>query len=838
MSTERISILDAIKAGDVHSSLFTTFNANLKFYEGLILRRLSAAGSRNNVLVMDQKQCALACSSAATRPSLAGVGYTLVPVSVSGAFHPKICMLAGKQRACLFIGSHNLTISGFGYNREVSSLHRIAGRPGSPARQTLTQAWATVRYWLARSDLPSALLESAYKLDQAFGLQLSDAPEVDTSLIAQHAGSTGLLDQLAAMAPAQVKNITLIGAFFDTEGRFISELLRRWPSARIVIGIEPDTVCLTRLPEDERLKVVDARDLGHAGQEGYLHAKALYLEGVAGDALFASGSANPSSPAWMTNGATVNTEAMLVQTDDEARKCAAEIDLDQLSSMRPLSRKVLFGVMARSRAEFEEPQSEAAPVFIAIADHANQTISLDAPHLPAFDRLNACDEAHQPLHAGVDWTVPGTIRVAQNLLQIRSLVLHMDDVLVARILVHHPEVIDRHIKRAGQEPTMELLRALGSDIEDISRVLPALERVIFADGVSDVLRVPARRSAMQAQEHAAARPESLCVQLSEAGRKLAPSLFAASHDLAYLIEILTRHIDVEVSLSSRGLDGSGRSEEEQIGQDDEEDLLPAPDLRQPVDADIGDAVCRRVRKLCRRMTRALKEASSTEQATAGLIVQLVAVLALLQGLSKLELTDRWRIPHIELFWGKDLEGLVEAALERLFVSDEGIELLCGEEVPEEVIHLVGLMLWATWLLDYEWWSPVGRKLDTNEQEERASLNARLIRLLAMANDYGVWSEVRSHIERTMAPDPLTLRNATRWFEQQVRISRALGRLSASLPEVNQSRTQVASGDVVDVPSVIDRLLVAISTDGNYVRIGSGGKGRVFSTDRVRFRARV
>ncbi|WP_102945972.1 hypothetical protein [Stenotrophomonas sp. VV52] len=838
MATERISILDAIKAGDVNASLFTTFNANLKFYEDLILRRLTAAGSRNNVVVMDQKQCALACASAATRPSLAGVGYTLVPVSVSGAFHPKICMLAGKQRASLFIGSQNLTISGFGYNREVSSFHRISGLPGSPARRALTQAWGTVRQWLGRTDLPSALLESAYKLDQAFGVHLSDAPEGDATLLAQDAGSAGLLDQLAAMAPAQVKDIALIGAFFDTEGRFISELLRRWPSARIVIGVEPGTVCLSRLPEDERLKVVDAGDLGRAGHDGYLHAKAVYFEGIGGDALFACGSANPSAPAWMSSGVIVNTEAMVVRTDDDARKCASEIGMDRLPSIRPLPKKVLFDIMTRSRAEFDEPRSQATPVFIAIADHANQTISVDASRLPAFDRVDACDDADRPLIAGLGWTVPGTLRVERDFLQIRSLVLHQGDSPIARVLVHHPQVIDRQIKRAGQDPTIELLRALGSDIEDISRVLPALERVIFADGVANVLRVPARRNDGQTHEEAIAGPETLRVPLAAVGRKPAPSLFAASHDLAYLIEILTRNIDVGAAPAAPGLNRSGRSEEEQIGQDDEEDLLPTPDVRQPVDADIGDAVCRRVGKLCRRMSRALKAAPHTQQAAAGLVVQLVAVLALLQELSKLELTDRWRVPHIDLFWVEDLEGLVDTALDRLFVSEEGVELLCDEEAPEEVIHLVGLMLWAAWLLDYEWWSPQRRRLDTSEQEERASLNARLVGLLTMAGEHDIWGEVRLHIERGMARDLLTLSNAVQWFERHLGISKALVALGPSLPEVDRIREQIAAGDVVDVPDVIDRLLVAISTDGNYVHVGSGGQGRSFTANRVRLRARV
>lgn len=835
MAIEQISILDAIKAGDIQASLFTTFNANLKFYEDLILRRLMAGGCRNNVVVMDQQQCAIACASAATRPSLAGVAYTLAPISVSGAFHPKICLLAGKRRASLFVGSHNLTISGFGYNREVTAFNSLAGSPGSEARNALSHGWATVRQWLATSGLPDALLESAYKLDKAFGVQFDAAQDPEVRLLTQHPGSIGLLDQLAALAPEQVRRICVVGAFFDAEGRFVGDLLRRWPAAQVVLGVEPGTVWLSRLPESERLKVVDAGKLS-AERRGYLHAKALYLEGTSGRALFASGSANPSAPAWTTGGATVNTEAMLVRMDDAARQCAAALGMDDLQSKRPLSSKVLADVITRSHALIDIPKDDASRVLIGIASHAAQIISLDVSSLPVFDHVEARDDSDHPLtDVGLDWSTPGVLRVAEKLAQIRSLIIRNGDLLAARVLVHHPEVIDRQIRHAAQEPTVDLLRALGSEIEDISRVLPALERLIFSDGVAQVLRIPAQRGDVRdnADPPPAPRPETLRVPLAETHRKAAPSLFAASHDLAYLIEILTRHIDVGAETRARGVDRAGRSEEEQIGQDDEDELTPPPQSPQASDAEIGEAVCRRVGKLCRRMAKAIEIAPRSPLGTAGIIVQLVAVLALLQELSKLELRDRWR--QIALFWDEDLESLVDAALERIFVSDDGVHSLCASETPEEVIHLVSVMLWATWQLGFEWWSPPGRDLDAEEQEERAGRNASMVRLLALAAEHAVWSEVRSHIERTLPPDPLPLRNALRWLERHTSVSQALMALSQSS---SPAQTQIGAGDVVDVPAVIDRLLVAISTDGRTVKVGSGGEGRSFLLKCVRFLARV
>jgi hypothetical protein len=86
--SEAISILEVIKRGGFEASLITTFNATLPFYEEVVLRKLVSAGCRHNVVLMDRAQCAVSWASEATRPRLAGYGYTLLPVSAPGAFHP------------------------------------------------------------------------------------------------------------------------------------------------------------------------------------------------------------------------------------------------------------------------------------------------------------------------------------------------------------------------------------------------------------------------------------------------------------------------------------------------------------------------------------------------------------------------------------------------------------------------------------------------------------------------------------------------------------------------------------------------------------------------------
>lgn len=110
--------------------------------EEVVLRKLASAGCRHNVVLMDKGQCAQAWHNESSRPHLAGFAYTLIPVGVSGAFHPKVCILAGPKKAAILIGSHNLTLSGFGYNQEVTNWIEVTGIKDTEGAALLKATWA------------------------------------------------------------------------------------------------------------------------------------------------------------------------------------------------------------------------------------------------------------------------------------------------------------------------------------------------------------------------------------------------------------------------------------------------------------------------------------------------------------------------------------------------------------------------------------------------------------------------------------------------------------------------------------------------------------------------
>src|SRR5262245_16196163 len=90
--SDGLSLGQALREGGFTASVITTFNAYLPFYEEVVLRRLVAAGCTNNIVLMDARQCASCLAEDSFRPRRAGSDYTLVPVSMPGAFHPKLLL--------------------------------------------------------------------------------------------------------------------------------------------------------------------------------------------------------------------------------------------------------------------------------------------------------------------------------------------------------------------------------------------------------------------------------------------------------------------------------------------------------------------------------------------------------------------------------------------------------------------------------------------------------------------------------------------------------------------------------------------------------------------------
>lgn len=316
-------------------SFITTFNAYFPFYEQIVLRRLIKAGCRVNTLLMDSGQFAASFSDEGGKPLLAGRDYTIVPVDAGrGVFHPKILLLLGQEHAALHVGSHNLTLSGFGKNRELTTLFEINPNSESGDSQIFRSVWRALRLW--GSNQPDELLDSFSFVENEISW-LTENPDdgslADTSNFYSSANNdeSALWEQIKPKLSADVRRVTLISPFFDEDLRFLRELKKYFNPDEFIVGVESKTVQIS--PKAHILfpdiKFVEANSL-RAGS-GYLHAKAIYLETRSGEEVLITGSANASGAAWLASGGRRNCESVVILRSKEASAAVKAIGLRELS---------------------------------------------------------------------------------------------------------------------------------------------------------------------------------------------------------------------------------------------------------------------------------------------------------------------------------------------------------------------------------------------------------------------------------------------------------------------------------------------------------------------------
>jgi hypothetical protein len=328
------SIVDRFDPDSERLALFTTFNFVPHFFETNILPLLvgdavdlKGVSEMRHAINEELKKvrCAVVCDRS-TRPDPKGdLRYGLLPVGLPhGRFHPKIMLMAGMLKSSgqpglwLFVGSGNLSLSGWAVNREIVGATPVA-------RQHALELIPLLRWILAQAE---DQLDTASELQEEGGvrkmlsellLRLQDQdqlhgdypgmPALHLALPFVQRGD--LLDRLAA--GQAWRKVTVVSPYWSGVAQLVEQLgvaecefvpsltpagTYAFPVSTLV---EPSSCSYTfgKFKEDED------------GQ--YTHAKALLLEQMDGRQVLCVGSANFTSAAMRNSAAPAlaNVEAVL-----------------------------------------------------------------------------------------------------------------------------------------------------------------------------------------------------------------------------------------------------------------------------------------------------------------------------------------------------------------------------------------------------------------------------------------------------------------------------------------------------------------------------------------------
>jgi len=740
----RRSLIDELRSGGYEAALLTTFNAYLPFYEDVVLRRLLTAGVRHNVLLIDQVQYSAALQS--EPPRFAGRRYTLLPIRVPGAFHPKLIFLAGKHKGLIAIGSHNLTLAGFGFNRELTNLLRIPGDSDPEAQLLARQVWDRVRDWLelARDQLPAEVVEMAYKVkDFAPWLdQKADGAAASSHILAAQPGSEPLWAQLRGLTTGGVRRVTIAGAFYDEQLAFISRVQREVQPDEIVLAVEPKTVEMpARAAKLPGVRVVRADALGlddsaeTTKKPGYLHAKGIFIEPYDGEAVFASGSANPSRPAWLAEPGSGNVEIMFATVGDAAVDTAGSLGFLDIPDMPALSSSDWESISVRSGSALA-PSHPPLRTGVALAGADEITIRRSDIDGLASGQVQLLDELSGGLPQSCTPHLRGDLLVLQAPAEITArtafVQLYDGDQVQAQFLVHHGKLIEELARTGVQRRFRDALASLETDAPDLETLLQAVERILFED---EKAAQPARVTTSKAKGDGETKPvatvTTLAVDIGETKKSKKAHRLLHSSDLSYLLDALIYHLRIDRDQTFEEVDAHGRNEEEQVGADDEDDVhSPIPGL----DPDEVLRIChRKVRTLVNRMCGQLDALVHGKQSLDRVLIRLTGVLALLRQLRRCDGRVPWvekgktAVPH------EQRDQLLERVMYSLFEGKHS--LLDLEKVDEDfaqsddVARLKGLLIWLAWECGVRFRVAKPFMESPEEREGRLAANAIALALL-------------------------------------------------------------------------------------------------------------
>lgn len=823
---DNISIYDSIKEGKYEASLITTYNAYLPFYEDVILRRLLSIGCRYNILMMDSSRLSECVQESSTRPHFAGTSYVLLPMKVSGAFHPKIMILVNRRSALLFVGSHNMTLSGFGINRELTTKLLFKGDKDTEGIYLFQQVWAFINNWLELQNniLPDRVIKSLAPFKNFapwLFKNIDQSDERGIEFIGSNPKGKTLWDSIKDRIRNPVERIFVVGPFFDNELEFVKRIKDDLRPREIIIGVDPDTVELpTKLVNIKNVKFVDASTI--STRRGYLHAKAIHLEGE--NSYLITGSANPSSPAWI-NESPKNAEAIVLHYGESAISKSKQIGILDIASYPELNKSALELIKSKDRLSPMRKSEHSVPVSVAPSTDTGYILLISKFKPRDFVKAILLDDYDHQID------VINTIHVNENIIlpvsqekqiSTRFIKVEFKGNKYILFLAHNSSEIKKRTESTRQAKLRSAFSNLYSDTPDLESLISAVERVVFDEDVDIEPSLRPKGHIKKPEEKKIPTIDTLMGSISSSKRIGKKRRILESGDLATIIDVLIYKL-------GQGLEKEGSlpinkpSEEEQVGRDDD---------------DSGDneikweniiKTChRKINTLINRMEKQFQRTAKQKDFYIRPILQLIAVLALIRELRTLDFKLPW-IPIGETLVPQDSrQKLYSNALKYLYGQDfKFLEKALEDyeyDTYDEYSKLYGLLLW----LSHECGEDCRKTKVFNEKPDitRKRFHERAHMILIapqIADDDLALEEAKKGIMNCTAVSKI--QESARWLDTHKIIGEKINKITQDYIKIIQSGNKCKSiqkpqsGDLAYVLSVANPVTgIITSIDNRYISI--------------------
>ncbi|MDM8554223.1 hypothetical protein QUF75_05785 [Desulfococcaceae bacterium HSG7] len=806
--TNKVSIVDAIRRGNYEASIVTTYNAYLPYYEEVFLKYLHSAGCRHNVLLMDAARFGECINEPGLRPRSAGFSYSLIPINTKGAFHPKLVLLLSRTKGLLFVGSHNMTLSGMGLNNELTTRIEIIDRKQRQGIAIAKDAWQFVEKWVDfnSEQLPKPLLDAFYALKR-FGPWLNKSEETlsaELRFFGSDPSGDPLWNNISNIINSPVRKIHIIGPFFDHKLAFIDQLKVDLNPTEFIIGIKPNEVSPPEADyEKNGIQYVDTSKLQKSS--GYLHAKAIYIESTSGDAWLITGSANPSKNAWTSTPSGRNAEAVILHIGKIARDTANNLGISQIDQLPEIDNTAWDRI--RGRTENQKPTDKKADMkhkcLIGIATDKGIQIPEGGFEHQDFTKAICIDENDTKIKTIYEYKIIDRyfcVFVQENIANIRFLELILKEGSKSIIcLIHHESEINRRSVSSQQAQFRRTMASLQSDNPDLENLILTIEKIIFEEPVEIEPSAKRKKCKKATRSQTDEEISTLAIDIKETKIEKRRKRLVTSGGIGHLIDVLVHHLGIELDKENDGTDEKGRNEEELVGTDDddndkENDLIDIPKVVK---------ICNgKVRRLITKMIKTFAMTSKKKSGYDQCLMKLLAVLALLRELRVLDCRLEG-IPYQQsLFPEEERIKLLTESLKYLygneyqFLNNTDNELI---DAPwDELSRLHGLLLWLTHDCGADFRDKKGFSESIKDRDKRLFRKSYLVLVTPSAvTDRISFEEAKKSVNRTT--DILKKSENRQWFKDHYILGSNLKKRRKKAHKIRLKNTnKITPGQVVFV----------------------------------------
>ncbi len=833
IKNQELSLYDVIgdKKNKYEFSFITTFNAYLPFYEQIVLRRLVNAGCRINTVLIDAGEFASSFQDNTNQTLLAGRDFTLVPIDAGrGVFHPKILLLLGKDHAALCIGSHNLTLSGFGKNRELTTVYLLNSKNESGEQQIFRDVWRAMKQWMVKqpAEFSDPFLFVEKEITWLTDVDEPMAENQDAFFASNE--NLSLWEQIKPSLPTKNRRVILISPFFDDKLSFLSELKDSLNPKEYIVGVEPETVYLsidtsTQFPG---IKFVDTNKL--RGGNGYLHAKAIYIETDSGKEILINGSANASSPAWLQDGSR-NFEAVVVLRST-ASNVINQLGIKKLTDSPEITSKGWDLIRKNSKKkqdlfinkekEFLLTAIETETGFKVILKKQQINFVLLAELYNVTGNVISRNEITNVSKNELFIEIPD--------LKTRSLVSRIELKSSTgekfNVYIHHTSAI---VSKFHQNRHREFFAALENfDVPLDDKLWRLFEKIIFVEGdeLPDYLDVRiSHRTELQNLKTKEDKSESLqeTFSIKTAELNFKERLTQHSFDsVSELINLLNRRLFIPAEFNQNFVSSSVKTEGFIESEDEEHETEEFVDLKRETEK-IGTTYHQRVLTVMRRMAKKLTLTDATNSRTTfATIRQLVVALGVIHWMKELEKSKRFSQYEIELIC-PDAEWKLFVAAVTFIASAKNVFSLREKETEKqlnsvEISTVIGYLLWLGYDCGFDIELIEELRNQTYDHENLSGwTNLEILEGTACFLKLAVLFFEDNQAVQTFE-ESLKIYDSTDWVEKNIAWLKEINQISKNIESAQILKRKAHLGDLVFLTKLKEKEILIVSNNPSHTEV--------------------